>query len=141
MKSLKLKSDYEMFYTKKFPPWKCAQSFWVFFNHFRDRRQFVKQIPLLHFMFLMDNFKLYGPPNKAKLNEKYTLVFILFQVWKILLTKGYSYQFFYFSVFFINFYINRYHFHNSLAFHSTLSEKRFFCQEFSLFNRSTPVRP
>ena len=38
-------------------------------------------------MFLTDNAKLDGTPNKAKLNEKYTLVFILFQVLKILLIK------------------------------------------------------
>ena len=38
-------------------------------------------------MFLMDNAKLDGTPNKAKLNEKYTLVFILFHVLKILLIK------------------------------------------------------
>ena len=38
-------------------------------------------------MFLTDNAKLDVTPTKAKLNEKYTLVFILFQVLKILLIK------------------------------------------------------
>ena len=38
-------------------------------------------------MFLTDNAKLDGTPKKAKPNEKYTLVFILFQVLKILLIK------------------------------------------------------
>ena len=38
-------------------------------------------------MFLKDNAKLDVTPTKAKLNEKYTLVFILFQVLKILLIK------------------------------------------------------
>ena len=47
-------------------------------------------------MFLTDNIKLDGIPNKVKLNEKYKLVFILFH------------QFFYFSLFSINLYINRY---------------------------------
>ena len=38
-------------------------------------------------MFLTNNAKLHVTPTKAKLNEKYTLVFILFQVLKILLIK------------------------------------------------------
>ena len=38
-------------------------------------------------MFLTNNAKLDVTPTKAKLNEKYTLVFILFQVLKILLIK------------------------------------------------------
>ena len=38
-------------------------------------------------MFLKDNAKLDVTPTKAKLNEKYILVFILIQVLKILLIK------------------------------------------------------
>ena len=90
-------------------------------------------------MFLTDNAKVDGTPNKAKLNEKYTFVFILFQVLKILLIVRYSDQLFYFSLFSINFYINRYHFYSILALHSTLSEKRFLSGIFLFFNRFTPV--
>ena len=81
-------------------------------------------------MFLTDNAKLDVTPTKAKLNEKYTLVFILFQVLKILLIKKIQVPVFYFSLFSINFYINRYHFCNFLALHSTLSEKRFLSRIF-----------
>ena len=42
-------------------------------------------------------------------------------------------------MFSINFYINRYHFCNFLALHSTLSEKRFLSRIFLFFNRFTPV--
>ena len=90
-------------------------------------------------MFLTDNAKVDGTPNKAKLNGKYTLVFILFQVLKILLIVRYSDQLFYFSLFSINFYINRYHFYSILALHSTLSEDRFLSRIFLFFNRFTPV--
>ena len=62
-----------MLYAKRFLPSKYAQFFSIYV--------------LPHFMFLTDNAKLDGTPNKAKLNEKHTLVFILFQVLKILLIK------------------------------------------------------
>ena len=53
-------------------------------------------------MFLMDNAKLDGTPEKAKLNEKYTLVFILFHVLKILFIKKIQLPVFFISFCFLS---------------------------------------
>ena len=72
----------------------------------------------------MDNIRLHGMPITSF--EKVLL-------WNII---RYRYQLSYFLCY-ISFYINRYHFHNFLEFHSTLSEKKF-CPKFSFLNRFTP---
>ena len=64
---------------------------------------------------------------QGKLNEKYTLASILFQVLKVLLIKRYSYQFFCFYQL-LHLQIS---FFTFLALHSTLSEKRFSAQGFT----------
>ena len=64
---------------------------------------------------------------QGKLNEKYTLASILFQVLKVLLIKRYSYQFFCFYQL-LHLQIS---FFTFLALHSTLSEKRFSAQVFT----------
>ena len=64
---------------------------------------------------------------QGKLNEKYTLASILFQVLKVLLIKRYSYQFFCFYQL-LHLQIS---FFTFLAIHSTLSEKRFSAQVFT----------
>ena len=90
-------------------------------------------------MFLTDNAKLDGTPKKAKLNEKYTLVFILFQVLKILLIKKIQLPVFLFLVVFYQLLHQQISFYNFIALHSTLSEKRFLSRIFLFFNRFTPV--
>ena len=77
-------------------------------------------------MFLTDNIKLDGIPNKVKLNEKYKLVFILFH------------QFFYFSLFSINLYINRYQILQLFSTSFNTIWKKIFVTSFSFFNRFSP---
>ena len=64
---------------------------------------------------------------QGKLNEKYSLASILFQVLKVLLIKRYSYQFFCFYQL-LHLQIS---FFTFLALHSTQSEKRFSAQVFT----------
>ena len=92
-------------------------------------------------MFLTHNAKLDGTPKKAKLNEKYTLVFILFHVLKILLIKKVQVPVFLFLVVFYQLLHQQISFYNFIALHSTLSEKRFLSRIFLFFNRFTPVIP
>ena len=70
---------------------------------------------------------------QAKLNEKYTLVFILFQVLKLLLIKRCNYQFFISFCFLSAFTSTDIIFYNFLELHSTLSEKRFLSRIFPFY--------
>ena len=99
-----------------------------------------------HSLFLTDNIKLEGIPTKIKSNLK--VYFTLFQVFiegtpvKVI---RWSYQFFYFLLFYINFY-SSYHFIAFQNFIQHLSEKKISITNFrfsvmDLPNLPTPLTP
>ena len=90
-------------------------------------------------MFLTDNAKLDGTPNKAKLNEKYTLVFILFQVLKITLIKKIQLPVFLFLVVFYQLLRQQISFLQSFIQHFIQHYlKKIFVTNFPFFHRFTP---
>ena len=79
--------------------------------------------------------------SQPRLNDKWKMQACLtlnFKVWEGTLVKSYKTQLpGFFFLFYISFYISRYHFYKFLECHSTLSGKDF-CSKFSFFNRFTP---
>ena len=81
---------------------------------------------------------------QAKLNEQYTIVFILFKIWKYFLFYFFisvSILFlsdFYFLLFTISFYINRYHFLQIFRISFNNIWKKIFVMILPFFNRFIP---
>ena len=92
-------------------------------------------------MFLTDNAKVDGTPNKAKLNERYTLVFILFEVLKILLIKKIQLPVFLFLIVFYQLLHQQISFlqHFSTSFNT--ASKKIFVRNFSFFLTDSPQSP
>ena len=89
-------------------------------------------------LFLMNNIRLHGIPTKIKWKIQ-TCFTLYFKFWEGTSVKSYKIQgpVFYF-LFYVSFYISRYHFYNFLKLHSNLSEKDL-RPKFSLFNGFSPL--
>ena len=117
------------------PLWDPRQITFLILNRFWSLGK-IPFFPPPHFLGLL---RLHGIPTKIEWQMKNaSLSYIKFQgLRRYFGEKLQDTTARFFFLFYISFYISRYHFYNFLECHSTLSGKDF-CSKFSFFNRFTP---